>query len=282
MTMSINYSRQISFFGKEGQLKISQNHAIIIGVGGIGSHIAQQLAFLGVEMISIIDHDLLEETNFNRLIGTKHDDPLGTAKVDIVERNILSINPSIKVQKLQNSFLSKPGYDILKSGSIVFGCIDEDGPRFVLNEFCLAYNLPYIDSATDILQGGKDYGGRVVSIYDDKGCLYCWEEIDIEEANKFLENPMAKKDRQNIYGISKEELVRSGPSVVSINGIIASIAVTEFMLQTTGMRPAIPYLTYRGNRGIVNSRAKTDNSCYYCKNVRGEKDNSKMERYLSI
>jgi len=280
--MSINYSRQISFFGQEGQAKLSQKNAIIIGVGGIGSHIAQQLAYLGVGMISIIDNDLLEETNFNRLIGVKHNDPLGMPKVDIVERNILTINPSIRVHKVQKSFISESGFNTIKGGTIVFGCVDEDGARFVLNEFCLAYDLPYIDSASDIMPDGLEYGGRVLSIYDDKGCLYCWGEVDFDEANKYLENPMAKKDRQSIYGVTKEDLGSSGPSVVSINGIVASIAITEFMLHTTGKRSAIPCLNYSGKRGIVNSRVKPENDCYYCKNVRGKGDDARLDRYLRI
>lgn len=274
------HSRQIEFFGEEGQKKLLLNHVVIVGTGGAGSHVAQQLAFLGVGAITLIDGDPLEETNLNRLIGVKAGDPLGMPKVDIAERNILSINTDIQVAKIQDSFITESGFRALRQANIVFGCVDNDGARLVLNEFCLAYELPYIDIATDIMPDGLEYGGRVVTVFNNKGCLYCWSEIDEEDAGKDLENPEAKKDRDAIYGVMKDELGETGPSVVSINGIVASLAVTEFMLHSTRKRMAQPFLNYTGSRGIVNGRNKLDDDCYYCNAVRGQGDKANLDRYL--
>jgi len=274
------YSRQIKFFGEEGQKKLLLNHAVIVGTGGVGSHVAQQLAFLGVGAITLIDGDLLEETNLNRLIGVKAGDPLGMPKVDIAERNILSINTDIQVAKIQDSFITESGFRALKQANIVFGCVDNDGARLVLNEFCLAYELPYIDIASDIMPDGLEYGGRIVTVFNDKGCLYCWGEIDEDNAGKDLENPEARKDREAIYGVMKDELCETGPSVVSINGVVASLAVTEFMVHFTGKRMAQPFLNYMGSRGIVNNRDKSDDDCYYCNAARGQGDKACLDRYL--
>ena len=273
-------SRQIEFFGEEGQKKLLLNHSIIVGTGGVGSHVAQQLAFLGVGAITLIDGDHLEETNLNRLIGVKAGDPLGMPKVDIAERNILSIKTDIQVAKIQDSFITKSGFRALRQADIVFGCVDNDGARLVLNEFCLAYELPYIDIASDIMPDGLEYGGRIVSVFNDKGCLYCRGEIDEVNAGKDLENPKARKDREAIYGVMKDELGETGPSVVSINGVVASLAVTEFMLHFTGKRMAQLFLNYTGSRGIVNNRDKSDDDCYYCNVVRGQGDNANLYRYL--
>lgn len=274
------HSRQIEFFGEEGQKKLLLNHSIIVGTGGVGSHVAQQLAFLGVGAITLIDGDHLEETNLNRLIGVKAGDPLGMPKVDIAERNILSIKTDIQVAKIQDSFITKSGFRALRQADIVFGCVDNDGARLVLNEFCLAYELPYIDIASDIMPDGLEYGGRIVSVFNDKGCLYCRGEIDEVNAGKDLENPKARKDREAIYGVMKDELGETGPSVVSINGVVASLAVTEFMLHFTGKRMAQLFLNYTGSRGIVNNRDKSDDDCYYCNVVRGQGDNANLYRYL--
>lgn len=274
------YSRQIGFFGKRGQKELSRIHAILVGVGGVGSHVAQQLSFLGVEAITLIDNDLLEETNLNRLIGVNAGDPIGMPKVDIAERNIISINQNIQVTKIQDSFITKSGFQTLKEANIVFGCVDNDGARLVLNEFCLAYELPYIDIASDIMLDGSEYGGRIVSIFDNKGCLYCWDQIDGEEAGKDLENSEARRDRETIYGVTKDELDGTGPSVVSINGVVASLAVTEFMLHTSGKRTAYPFLIYMGSWGIVNKGNKLENDCYYCNMVRGQGDKVDLDRYL--
>lgn len=275
------HSRQVSFFGEKGQIKLSLSHAVIVGIGGVGSHVAQQLAFLGVGTIALIDDDLLEETNLNRLIGVLASDPLGKPKIDIAERNIISIDSDIKVKKLQKSFITKSGFKTLKKASIVFGCVDNDGARLVLNELCLAYELPFIDIASNIIPDGLEYGGRIVSVFDDNGCLYCWDEIDGEEAGKYLEDPGVRKDREHIYGVVRDELGDVGPSVVSINGVVASLAITEFMVHTTGKRMAHPFLNYLGSRGIVNTRKKSKTDCFYCKTIRGQGDQANLNRYLN-
>jgi hypothetical protein len=64
-----------------------------------------------------------------------------------------------------------------------------------------------------------------------------------------------------------------GPSVVSINGVVASLAVTEFMLGVTGIRPPKRLLTYYGNMGRVALKTEEPApNCYYCKGIRGNGD----------
>ncbi|MCF8332072.1 MAG: ThiF family adenylyltransferase [Bacteroidales bacterium] len=274
------YDRQVSFFGKEGQKTLSNEKIVIAGVGGVGSHVAQQLAFLGVEQLTIVDDDHLEETNLNRLIGVCNKDSFGTPKVDIVERNILSVNPDIQVAKIKESLINERGFEALKKSTAVFGCVDNEAARHVLNEFCLAYEKPYIDIASDIESDTSEYGGRIVAVLGDNGCLYCKDEIDGDIAGLELGNPETRKDREAIYGVDKGELEGTGPSVVSINGVVASIAVTEFILHTTGKRKAKPLLIYRGSRGIICINNDTKEDCYYCNMVKGKGDKANVNRYL--
>jgi len=274
------FQRQTAFFGKDGQEKLSRIRAVVVGTGGIGSHVIQQLAFLGVGSITMIDGDPIEETNLNRLVGYRNGDKIGTPKVQIATRNVNEINSVIKISQVVDSFISADGYDALKKANFVFGCVDNDGARLVLNEFCLAYELPLIDIASDILFDGSEYGGRIVTVVDESGCLYCAGEIDPVAAGIDLENPDARRDREAIYGVKKDALSGTGPSVVSINGVVASFGVTEFMLHVTGKRKGQFIRNYLGSRGIINSRSKEHNDCYYCKSVRGTGDRANMQRYL--
>lgn len=278
---SKRYERQIRFFGKDGQNIIQKIHVAVIGIGGTGSHIVQQLAFLGVSAITIIDPDNLELTNMNRLIGVKYDDLIGTPKVNIMERLILSINPSIKIFKIKDNFISELGFRAIKKADFVFSCVDNDGARLVLNEFCLAYKIPFIDVATEIFIDPLEYGGQVISILDGNACLFCLGYISPDEARKYLQNMDARKDEESIYGISKDLLENSGPSVVTINGIISSIALTEFLVEITGIRKANKIIKYYGNRGITTvSIEKPWEDCYYCKQIRGIRNEINIERYL--
>lgn len=275
------FERQIRFFGQKGQDLLSKINVVVIGVGGTGSHICQQLAYLGIGSITIIDSDKIEKTNLNRLIGAYEKDIISTPKVDICERLILLINPKILISKIQDNFISTNGFNAIKGSGFVFNCVDNDGARLVLNELCLAYKIPFIDVASEINQDTSDFGGRIVAITNNQKCLYCLDQIDSEEARRYLENPDFIKDVENIYGISKNLLKDSGPAVVSINGIVASIAVTEFFLELTKIRKSRRLLIYNGKMGIVNYREEPSfNSCYYCHNIRGKREKANVERYI--
>ncbi len=89
------FDRQILLFGEEGQKKIAAVHVAIVGLGGLGSHVAQQLAYLGVERFVLIDGDIVQKTNLNRLIGaTVEDADAKRLKVDVSERTIKAIQPA--------------------------------------------------------------------------------------------------------------------------------------------------------------------------------------------
>ena len=276
------FQRQIAFFGVEGQTKLQDMVVGIVGVGGIGSHVVQQLALLGVRSMVVIDDDELSESNTNRLIGFMFADKPGTPKVDIAERTARQIDQSIAVLKIKNIVNSKEAIDALLKCNFVFGCVDNDGARLFLNEFCLAYAIPFIDSASEIKAGSPDFGGRVVSIIDEPGCLYCMNEISLKEASKFLATPEARKDQELIYGVNAAAFQNSGPSVVTLNGIIASLATTEFLVHVTEQRKINKKITYYGAQGVVRKNSDSpQHDCYYCKTVRGSGKSANVERYLS-
>jgi molybdopterin/thiamine biosynthesis adenylyltransferase len=278
------FERQIRLFGENGQKKIQNTCVAIVGAGGIGSHVIQQLGFLGVSSLTIIDPDELEETNRNRLIGAYCDDLIpGMKKVDIAKRLINMIDASIKVEAVSKELRTEVAFSKIKESECVFGCVDNDGSRLILTELCSAFEIPYFDLASDIIEGkyGLSYGGRVFANFDENGCLCCYDIISLPDASIELESEEAKKDRDEIYGVSQEYLNTTGPSVVSIDGVVASLAVTEFVVMVTGLRSSNRLLYYHGPRGIVNaSLDKPRSNCYYCKSIRGKYNSVNVGRYL--
>ncbi len=274
--------RNIRFFGKEGQRKISSLIVVIVGIGGLGTHVLQQLALLNVKILILIDNEAIDKTNSNRYVTIHHTDPPGTLKVDIGKRLIKKINPAIEVVTIPKSLISKDAFDAIKRSDYVFGCVDKDAPRMILNELCAAYKKPYLDLASDIIPGNSpDYGGRICTSWDGNGCLDCFDLLDKAEIQEQLESKEARIDRAAIYGVPVEALDEAGPSVVSINGVVASLAVTEFMLWVTGIRMPNRVITYNGKMGIVTvSRDEPASDCYYCKGVRGKEDETDVQRYL--
>ena len=275
------YDRNIRFFGKEGQDRLAAASVAVVGVGGLGTHVVQQLALLGVGRLALIDKGELKESSRNRYIGARHDDPVpGSPKVCIGERLVHEINPQIGVELVHSELASDAGFEAIKGCDYVFGCLDNDGARLILNELCLAYTKPYFDLASDIPIGEAQYGGRVCVVWGGDGCLVCYGEINAADVYAATMTEEQRQDHEAIYGVRPEALDEVGPSVVSINGVVASLAVTEFMLVATGRDQLRKFLKYHGDRGIVTKVTDPpDLDCYYCAGVLGKGDAAGLSRY---
>lgn len=277
------FSRQILAFGKEGQRRVASVKAGIVGLGGIGSFVAQMLAYLGVQEFVLVDDDTVEESNLNRLIGASIEDTKNrTPKVDIAKRVISSINPAAKVTELFKNLRSEEAIDSLRQISeIIFACVDNDSARLILTELAAAYNKTLIDSGTEIINNEEyqEFGGRVIVARPGDFCLLCADQIDLGVAKQELESDQEKIYRQTLgYGLGKN---LPGPSVISLNSIIAGLAVTEFLMLVTGLREPNRRVTYKGMRGVFReSIDKKRNDCVVCNSIAGKREQADIKRYI--
>ena len=278
------YDRNMRFFGKEGQDRLADASVAIVGVGGLGTHVVQQLALLGVGRLILIDHEELDKTNFNRYVGVRHDDPVpSTLKVAVGERTAREVNPGIEVVTIPEQLATRSAFAAIRGSDYIFGCLDNEGSRLILTELCHAYSKPYFDLASDIIVEEGVYGGRICVSWNGEGCLICYDELDAVEASKELMNPDARRDYEAIYGVPKDALGEAGPSVVSINGVVASLAVTEFMLVVSKVRdkPRGLLKYYAHNGRVTLTRNPLTPSCYYCHEVRSAGKATRLGRYLT-
>jgi len=275
------FTRNIELFGLEGQSRLHGTTVVVVGIGGLGTHVVQQLSLLGVGRMILIDDEELDHSNRNRYVCAWHSDPVpGTPKTSIGRRLAHLIDPSICVSEVKKPFRSRQAFEAVAGADWVFSCVDNDGCRLVTNEVCSAHDKPLIDLATDVVPDGKVYFGGRVCVCDGDSCLYCLGLIDAAVATQELQTAGARKDREAIYGVPRSALGTSGPSVVSVNGIIASLGVTEFMATVTRLRDPCRHLVYDGISGKV--RANQDDpidGCCYCSN-RGRVADFDLDRYL--
>lgn len=277
------FDRQIALFGEEGQKKLRAARVAIVGAGGTGSVVIPELALLGIGSMAIIDHDELEETNRNRHFCARVGDPIpGTKKVDIGARMALEYDSATKITLIPHSVLTPEGFAAVRNADFVFGCVDGEGIRLVLTELCAAYAKPYIDIATGVSpEPPISYGGTVCCAIAGQGCLVCMRELDLAEAAQELASPGQRKDHERIYGVDRAHLRGRGPSIVSVNAVAASLAITEFMKLCTGIGIPARLLKYRGESGVVaTSRDTPSPNCYYCKHIYGSEGGADVERYI--
>jgi hypothetical protein len=186
-------------------------------------------------------------------------------KVDVAERLIQAVQPQAEV-KVWRAWLE----DVvgpLEGVDVVVGCVDGDLPRLHLTELGARTGTPYFDFASDTGDEGDQawYGGRVVTALGGDGCLSCLGLLDQRAMARSAMNPEQRAEDDRIYGVAASVLGDTGPSVVSVNGVVASLGVTEFMVWATGLRDPVRHLIYRGEQGHV--RINTDEpagDCYYC------------------
>ena len=108
-------------------------------------------------------------------------------------------------------------------------------------------------------------------------------EIDENDVRSYLSTHDERSRTAAVYGVPVQALGQTGPSVSPINGVIAALAATEFMVAVTGMRTPTRLIEYRGwVSKVMVSGTKPRPDCYYCKSIRGRPRDADVERYLRI
>src|ERR1700726_2759078 len=119
---SDRYSRQ-SFLGVNAEVLLSRCTVGVVGLGGGGSHIVQQLAHIGFKRYVIYDHDVVEESNLNRLVGATSADALAeTSKLHIAKMMIYRLQPLANVRGFACRWQECP--EPLRECQVVLGCLD--------------------------------------------------------------------------------------------------------------------------------------------------------------
>lgn len=241
------FDRQIRVFGKAGQRALQKLTVGIVGVGGIGSLIFTLLVRLGVIRFIIINQDVVEKSNLNRLAGSTLSDAQNkTPKVLMLERYGKEINRHIDVIPIQKSILEEEAQQALKMSDVFFGCTDNHSSRWELNRLSTRYLIAYFDIGTGI-KAGRNHtiehaGGQVRVVIPGMGCLNCINGIDVNIAQQ---ERLPEPERQVAISLGYIDGADiRDPAVASLNGAIANLAVTEFMAFITGFKPLQRYLFY--------------------------------------
>lgn len=237
--MSGRSDRQ-SFLGANSDTILSSLHVGIVGLGGGGSHVAQQLAHLGVGRYTLVDRDRIDCANLNRLVGgTEADVRRQALKTAIAARQIRRVHSRAKIKKIAKQW--QTAAEALWNCDVIFGCLDTFDGRLQLEALCRRYLIPYIDLGMDVVDVPAGYGifGQVALSMPGQPCLKCMNVIKEEWRAREAANYDAAGGR---------------PQVVWPNGVLASTAVGLLVQLVTpwhrGDRLS-RLLEYNGTRHIV-------------------------------
>lgn len=144
----LRYSRHILLddIGIEGQTRISQGHALVIGAGGLGSPAAMYLACSGVGHITLVDHDTVDLTNLQRQIAHTTS-RVGQTKVASAQQTLQALNPLVKVSALAVRADAALLGQLVSQADVVLDCCDNFATRQAINAACMQYQKPLVSGA---------------------------------------------------------------------------------------------------------------------------------------
>lgn len=263
------YARQELIFGRSTQQRLGRSRIAVVGLGGLGSFVALELAHLGVGSLILIDPDRVEVTNLNRLLGAEPAD-VGLAKVDVYKRLIERIAPTVHVEALPLSILDEAALTYAKGADILVGCVDSHGARMILNQLAVRYLIPLVDGGSGIKRltdsSPLKAGGQVQVVLPNLGCLECRGFIDARRAAFDLASPERQaEERAHGYGLHTP-----APAVIFLNGVIGSLQVGEVVSLLTGLgvqtpRPVPPIGLYDAfERSLLAVDPQASPECLTC------------------
>lgn len=267
------FNRQQIAFGNSLVQDLSKLKISIIGAGATGSATALLLTRLGVGELCIIDKDIVEESNLNRLHGTKLED-VGKYKVDVLKKYIEKIGLGTKILVEKKWVSAKKCIDHLKTSDVIFGCTDDHAGRILLNRFAYFYLTPVIDMGLVISVKKdpfeiQDLQGRVSYLFPGSDCLVTKGNINMDIA--YAEN-LRRNEPENYRRLKEEAYVigegNPAPAVVTFTTQIASIAVNELLNRVIAYNPQalnFPHKILFFHRGTeIHPENISNNDCRIC------------------
>lgn len=257
------HARQVLAWGLEGQRRFADCTVGIIGCGGTGSHIALQLAHLGVGHLVLVDHDIVEPSNLSRLVGVG---PawVGRPKVEAIAAIARQASPELVVREVASSVLDLET-SVLAGCDIVVAATDGHGSRAWLTEFAEQYLVCLVDLGVEIQVGEQmRSGGGVRVVLPGRGCLQCAGTLSpalVREEFLTAAELVTERRRGYLSGGNSPT-----PSVVALNGVVASLAVLEICELLTGLlgAPARRLLYRAERRAVTTTTIERQQWCYVC------------------
>lgn len=235
------HARQVLAFGAEGQSALARTTVAIIGAGGTGSVCAEMACRLGVGRLIILDDDKLEASNISRVYGSTPDD-VGELKVQVLKRWLQKINPKVHVDAHPVNLVGHVA--LLKEADVVLSCTDTETSRALANQFASQYLRPLIDMGNriDAADGRiQAASARLTFVAPGGPCMECFSSIN--HATVQAENlSTAEYKRLRAEGYV-QGLEAKAPSVISLNTLVASLAITK-LLDVVAGTGGLPHAKY--------------------------------------
>ena len=224
--------------GDRGLARLEPLRIGIVGLGGTGSSVAEQLVRIGIRNLTLVDDDRLSLSNVTRVYGSRVADARRKRpKVEVVAKYLERIRPGLVIDRVPRSVTEPDLMPRLADLDFVFGCTDTDSSRSTLNDLAFRFFVPVLDLGCRIdAPGGKLRGvyGRTRYLRPGRPCLWCTGTID---GRKILQETMSDEERERLRASGYGSSLGPQPSVIHLTTMVASLGVHEFLTIAAGTGP---------------------------------------------
>lgn len=229
----IEFHRTISSWGDLKQNDIARLKVGIVGLGSVGSIVAEALLRTGINNITFIDFDLIEEKNLDRLLGANREN-IGQFKVDFQKERLLKTDliSNLNINSVPYSITENEGLNAALDQDILFSCVDMPLPRFVLDCISYANYIPVIDGGIDTspkkdLTNIDQARWKAHTIGPERICMQCLGQYKPEDAA--LEQSGELENPNYIKGLPKNHFINRGENVFGFSLSLASMEIQQFL-----------------------------------------------------
>jgi molybdopterin/thiamine biosynthesis adenylyltransferase len=259
------FDRHVRAFGAEGQAVLASLHAGVVGAGGTGSPVFEQLVRLGVGRITVIDDDVVTVHNLTRIHEAGSAD-VGRPKVDTLNSAGDRIDLGTRILPIRGRVTTQEVAKMLRHCDVVFGCTDDEWGRSVLSKLAYWYLIPVFDTGVVIdcdNMSVRGIFGRITTIMPGTACLHCRGHVSSQE---IAWEQLSPHERNRLVADGYVPALRSpAPAVVSFTTMTASYAVSELLERLFAWGEAAPSeLLLRINDRKISHNVRHPRLDHYC------------------
>ncbi|MGR3319171.1 MAG: ThiF family adenylyltransferase [Candidatus Anammoxibacter sp.] len=254
---SVRFKRTANVWGKENHAKLARLRIGIVGIGSVGSVVAEILARAGMERFVLIDFDEIQPHNLDRLsIATKND--IGQLKVETAKCRVHLTSTAMRteVATVPYSIAEKEGYTAALDCDLLFSCVDRPRARKILNHFAYAHLIPVIDGGIQVRFKRGNFSGvdwQLQTVAPERPCLECLQAYDPADVVTEIEGKL--DDPTYLKGLPSDHKFKRNENVFAFSINLASLEVMQFVAFATGIAGITDFgvQRYRYNPGILES-----------------------------
>jgi len=237
--LSAVYDRNIRAFGGGVQQVLHDLTVAVVGCGGTGSAVAEQLVRLGVRRLVLIDPDTLSDSNLTRVYGS-FEAAVGRPKVEVLAEHLGRIFSGLAITTLQSKITVEQTARGLLDADVVFGCTDDNAGRLVISRLATFLLVPVFDCGVILTSDDSNQldgiYGRITILHPGAACLVCRGRIDLARAG--AESLTPEEHGARVGEGYAPALPGVEPAVVAYTSQVGAHAVAELLERLTGYGPS--------------------------------------------